>query len=98
MSLKVSIRHEAEIDIEEAATWYEGQRQGLGHEFLDEVLSLCQTIAEKPAMYPVAHRNTRRALIRRFPFGVYFRIEDEQLIVVAVMHGSRHPRKWQQRT
>ncbi len=40
MSLKVSIRHEAEIDIEEAATWYEGQRQGLGHEFLDEMLSL----------------------------------------------------------
>ena len=98
MSLKVSIRHEAEIDIEEAATWYEGQRQGLGHEFLDEVLSLCQTIAEKPAMYPVVHRNTRRALIRRFPFGVYFRIEDEQIIVVAVMHGSRHPRKWRQRT
>ena len=98
MSLKVSIRHEAEIDIGEAATWYEGQRQGLGHEFLDEVLSLCKTISENPAMYPVVHRYTRRALIRRFPFGVYFRIEDEQIIVVAVMHGSRHPRKWRQRT
>lgn len=98
MSFKVYIRHEAEIDIEEAATWYEGQRQGLGHEFLDEVLSLCQTISKKPAIYPVVHRRTRRALIRRFPFGVYFRIEDEQIIVVAVMHGSRHPKKWRQRT
>ena len=98
MSLKVCIRQEAEIDIEEAATWYEGQRQGLGHEFLDEVLSLCKTISEKPAMYPVVHRHTHRALIRRFPFGVYFRIEDEQIIVVVAMHGSRHPRKWRQRT
>lgn len=98
MSLKVSIRQEAEIDIEETAIWYEEQRQGLGHEFLDEVLSLCQTISERPAMYPVVHRSTRRALIRRFPFGVYYRIEDEQIIVVAVMHGSRHPRKWRQRT
>ena len=98
MSFRVYIRPEAETDIEEAALWYEEQRQGLGQEFLDEVLGLCKTISENPAMYPVAHRRTRRALIRRFPFGVYFRIEDEQVIVVAVMHGSRHPRNWRQRT
>ena len=77
MSFRVYIRPEAETDIEEAALWYEEQRQGLGQEFLDEVLGLCKTISENPAMYPVAHRRTRRALIRRFPFGVYFRIEDE---------------------
>lgn len=98
MSFRVYIRPEAETDIEEAALWYEEQRQGLGQEFLDEVLGLCKTISENPAMYPVVHRHTRRALIRRFPFGVYFRIEGEQVIVVAVMHGSRHPRNWRQRT
>ena len=98
MSLRVYIRPEAETDIEEAALWYEKQRQGLGQEFLDEILSLCETIAENPAMYPVVHRRTRRALIRRFPFGVYFRIDDEQVVVVAVIHGSRHPRSWRQRT
>ena len=98
MSLGVYVRPEAEADIEEIATWYEQQRQGLGHEFLDEVLSLCETIAENPAMYPVVHRRARRALIRRFPFGVYFRIEDEQVVVVAVIHGSRHPKNWRQRT
>ena len=98
MSFRAYIRPEAETDIEEAALWYEEQRQGLGQEFLDEVLSFCKTISENPAMYPVVHRRTRRALIRRFPFGVYFRIEDEQVIVVAVMHGSRHPRNWRQRT
>lgn len=98
MSLGVYVRPEAEADIEEVAVWYESQRQGLGQEFLGEVLGLCETIAENPAMYPVVHRHTRRALIRRFPFGVYFRIEDEQVIIVAVIHGSRHPRNWRQRT
>ena len=93
MSLKVYLRPEAETDIEEAAIWYEEQRQGLGQEFLDDVLSLCETVSENPAIYPVVHRRTRRALIRRFPFGVYFRIEDKQVIVVAVIHGSRHPRR-----
>ena len=97
MSLKVYLRPEAETDIEEAAIWYEEQRQGLGQEFLDDVLSLCETISENPAIYPVVHRRTRRSLIRRFPFGVYFRIEDKQVIVVAVIHGSRHPRRWRQR-
>ena len=97
MSLKVFFRPEAETDIEEAAIWYENQRPGLGDEFLDELRSLCKTISENPAIYPVVHRSTRRALIRRFPFGVYFRIEDEQVIVFAIIHGSRHPRRWRQR-
>jgi plasmid stabilization system protein ParE len=97
VSLKVYLRPEAETDIEEAAIWYEEQRQGLGQEFLDDVLSLCETVSENPAIYPVVHRRTRRALIRQFPFGVYFRIEDKQVIVVAVIHGSRHPRRWRQR-
>ena len=98
MSLGVYVRPEAEADIEEIAIWYEKQREGLGQEFLDEVLSLCERVSENPSMYPVVHRRTRRALIRRFPFGVYFRSEDEQVIVLAVIHGSRHPRNWQQRT
>ena len=97
MSLRVYFRPEAETDIEEAAIWYEKQRPGLGDEFLDEVRSLCNAISENPAIYPVVHRRARRALIRRFPFGVYFRVEDDQVIVFAVIHGSRHPRRWRQR-
>lgn len=76
MSLTIYVRPEAETDIEEAAIWYEKQRPGLGDEFLDELRSVFKSISENPAIYPVVHRSTRRALIRRFPFGVYFRIED----------------------
>ena len=97
MSLRVYIRPEAETDIEESAVWYEKQRPGLGGEFLDELRTIFKSISENPAIYPVVHRSTRRALIRRFPFGVYFRIEDEQVIVFAIIHGSRHPRRWRQR-
>jgi plasmid stabilization system protein ParE len=49
-------------------------------------------------MYPVVHRDTRRALMRRFPFGIYFRVEQSQMMLVAVIHGSRHPYRWQGRT
>jgi plasmid stabilization system protein ParE len=98
MKLTVRLREEADQDLATAASWYERQREGLGHEFLDEALSTFGAIAEQPLAYPLVHRNTRRALMRRFPFGVYFRLDDSNVVVVAVMHGSRHPRRWRSRT
>ena len=44
------------------------------------------------------HRNTRRALTHRFPFGVFFHLKDDSIVVVAVLHGSRDPHHWKQRT
>ncbi len=98
MSLRVRLRPEAERDLKEAATWYEGQRAGLGDEFPDEALRTFEKIAESPASCPEVHRETRRALFRRFPFGVYFKIQDHGAVVIAIMHASRHPHRWQTRS
>ncbi len=98
MSLKVHLRSETETDIEDAATWYERQRKGLGQEFLDNVLVVLDKIAENPNVYPVVHRQTHRAIVHRFPFGVFYRAEEGSIVVLAVMHGSRHPRRWKRRT
>ena len=57
MTLEVRLRSEAEQDLADAAAWYEEQRQGLGHEFLDEVLTMLSSIAETPLMHPNVHRN-----------------------------------------
>jgi len=97
VSLPLTIRPEAERDLEEAAAWYEQQRGGLGCEFLDRVQEALRAIAEQPRLYPVVHRHARRALARRFPFGIYYVMEHERIVVVAVMHGSRDPRRWQTR-
>lgn len=98
MSLALRVRSEAEQDLEDAAEWYEEQRTGLGREFLDEIFRSLRQVAEHPKLYPTVHRGTHRALIRRFPFGVFYRVEAGFIIVVAVMHGSRDPRRWKQRT
>jgi plasmid stabilization system protein ParE len=97
MNRIVRLREEAERDLAAAAAWYEQQRAGLGHESLDEALSAFHLIAEQALSYPVVHRNSR-ALMTYFPFGVYFRVEQPQIVVVAIIHGSRHPRRWQGRT
>ena len=98
MRYKVHLLSEAETDIEEAASWYEIQREGLGGEFLDEVQSVFSAISDNPVLHAIIHRHTRRALLRRFPFAVYYRIDKKSLAVIAVMHGSRHPKRWRTRT
>ena len=98
MTPDVRLRPEAERDLLDAASWYEEQQSGLGHQFLDESLATFSTIAERPFLYPSVHRNTRRALIHRFPFGVYYRVGGAIVVVVAIMHGSRDPQNWKKRT
>ena len=74
------------------------KEQDYGAEFLDEILLTCNSIAENPEIYPIVYRKTRRAVIHKFPFGIYYKIGNGLAIIVAVMHGSRDPNKWKSRT
>ncbi len=94
----ILVRPAAAADIEEAFHWYEGQRPGLGDGFRFELKATLDRVAANPQLYQVLHRNTRRALLRRFPYGVFYREYPEAIVVVAVMHGRRAPRRWQSRT
>lgn len=67
MRRTVRLREEADRDLDGAAAWYEQKRDGLGHEFLDEALSTFKLISEQLMAYPLVHRDTRRALMQRFP-------------------------------
>ena len=95
--MRFIVRPAAAADIDEAFLWYEGQRAGLGAEFLSAAQALIDPIAENPHKHPVVGRNTRRALLRRFPYAIYYRVYDEIVVVVACMHGRRDPRRWQTR-
>ena len=95
---RLTLRPEAERDIEDAANWYQRQGYDLGYQFLDEVAVTFEAIADRPESYPVVHRGVRRALTRRFPFGIFFHIDTASIVILAVMHGSRDPRRWQNRT
>ena len=81
----------------EAFRWYEKQESGLGDMFRAELRVTIERISERPLAYRVLHRDTRRARLRRFPFGVFYRDYPEAVVVVAVMHSSRHSKRWKQR-
>jgi plasmid stabilization system protein ParE len=88
----------AEADILDAAPWYEQRFPGLGREFLRAVDLTLAGITRTPERYPVVYREARRALLRRFPYGVYFIASRDRVSVVACMHASRGPRRGQERT
>lgn len=98
MTFIVRLREEAELDLQDAATWYESQRSGLGQDFLDIVLKALVSIEQNPLAFPVVYRGIHRAVLPRFPFAVFYMIRESEISVISVMHGSRHPARWQQRT
>jgi plasmid stabilization system protein ParE len=93
----VLIRPAAAADLQDAFDWYEKQQPGLGVEFRGAVREKLHDIAANPMLYQVVHRDTRRALLRRFPYGLYYRVYPGIVIVVACMHGRRSPRRWKAR-
>ncbi|MFC1805905.1 type II toxin-antitoxin system RelE/ParE family toxin [Planctomycetota bacterium] len=97
MSCRIIIRPEAERDLAEAFAWYEEHRPGLGDEFLLCVEACLASIQRHPALNVAVRRGTRRALLRRFPFGVFYQVREQTISVLAVCHLSRDPRRWQDR-
>ncbi len=96
--MPILIRPAAAADIDEAFLWYERQQAGLGEEFLTAVQSALDNIVAHSTKYPVMHRETRRALMHRFPYGIFYRVYGELVVVVARMHGRRDPRRWRSQT
>ena len=98
MKQNLILRQEAERDLTEAHAWYEERVPGLGSDFLIIVERTLESIEENPAKFPLIYRKVRRALLSRFPYGVFFVWERQRIYVIAVMHTAREPGKWRRRS
>jgi len=97
MTLAILFRPEAGLDLIETRDWYERQQLGLGEAFANSVDETLDRIEAMPQMYAVVFRVMRRVKLRRFPYLVYYRVSSELIEVIAVLHGSRDPKLWQER-
>ena len=94
---KTLFRPAAEAELKEAYSWYEEREAGLGTEFLRCVENGIQLIQRHPEIYPVVHKGIRQAVIRRFPYSVFYLTSNETIVVLAIFHASRNPVVWKQR-
>jgi plasmid stabilization system protein ParE len=93
---RIVFRPQAEDEVLEVRQWYESRRVGLGSEFGEATAALVARVAENPLAFPRVHGEIRRAVLSRFPYAIYFRAADDDIVVLAI-HGRQDPSRWQRR-
>ena len=96
MSLPVVYRRQVGRDLATGFGYYEEQAKGLGERFLTAVGSAFDAIERYPQMFAQVHGEVRRALVSRFPYAVFYRVEPQRVVVLTVLHTARDPKLWPQ--
>ena len=97
MSLPIVFRRSAQCEFIEAAEWYEKRRTGRGAKFTAAVREVLERIAEQPESYSQVFEDVREALVSKYPYCVYYRVDGERILVLSIFHTSRDPAVWQNR-
>ncbi|RLD61710.1 MAG: type II toxin-antitoxin system RelE/ParE family toxin [Bacteroidetes bacterium] len=95
--MNFSFHPEAEAEFNGAVKYYEDIEQVLGFDFATEVYSTIQHIVSLPKAWPIIEMDIHRCLVNRFPYGVLYSVEDNEIYIVAIMHFHRHPDYWKHR-
>ena len=98
MTRTLTIRREAEADITAARQYYEQCRAGLGDDFLLCVEETLERVTKFPSSHKAVRGNIRRALIHRFPYGVFYLVSRRWIVVIAVLHARQSETHWQRRS
>ena len=84
----------AEHELNEAAQYYDLEEPGLGSAFLEEVDRCLRSITEQPEAGQILQGSVRRRLLRRFPYGLLYKIKPSGIRILAVMNLKRRPNYW----
>jgi toxin ParE1/3/4 len=95
--MKVRFHSEAEEEFTEAVFWYNVQRKGLGDEFFLCIDEAIERIKRNPQMQPYVHNQIRRAVVRRYPFAIFYETTELEIRILAVFHSRRDPIQWRKR-
>lgn len=97
MTYRVVFRPEAQREVQEAFDWYEERGDGLGQEFLRAADACLSVVLRNPSAFQAVHREARRALMRKFPYALFYLVEDDVITVLACFHVKRTTADWHRR-
>ncbi len=92
-----SFHPEAEYEFLSSINYYEECEEGLGYDFSIEIYSTVQNIIDYPMAWPILEDDVRRCLTNRFPYGIIYSIEPNEIFILAVMNLHRDPEYWKHR-
>ena len=94
--MKARLLSTAEEELQEAIEFYEAAEQGLGAMFLDEVEAALARIEAHPLAWTPLSPRTRRCRPHRFPYGLFYQIRGDEIVVLSVMDLRRDPKRWEE--
>ena len=89
--MNVRLLGPAAAELDEAVAWYSAQAPGLERRFIDEMRTARKRIAERPHAWRPLGAGVRRFRLGRFPYGVIYAVEEDEIVVLAVAHLHRKP-------
>jgi plasmid stabilization system protein ParE len=95
--MKYVFHPEALTEYAEAVQYYAEQRVEVAQAFIDAIEDAVYRLRESPTRYIVVDEDVRRCMTRRFPYGILYTIEQDYILILAVMHSSREPGYWKSR-
>src|SRR5689334_2441393 len=97
MIFSIAIADAAEEDLRMAYNWYKEQNEKLADSFEMHFSKAIDSIQQNPFKTQVRYKSIRVFFLKKFPFGIHFKVEDTRILIVAVFHTSMNPRKWKKR-
>jgi len=94
MAFRLKFSSRALQEIGEAQEWYELQCTGLGDEFIAAMELQLKRLEQAPLLYAEVIPNVRRALLPRFPYGLFYAVRGNLVHILAVLHDARNPKRW----
>ncbi len=95
--MKYHFHPEAYSELNDAVVFYDRCQEGLGLEFTMEVFNAIQNILQYPLAWTSLSQNTRRCILKRFPYGIIYQIKEDMIFIIAIMQLSRKPLYWNKR-
>ena len=89
--MKIRYTDCASEELDAVVAWYESKRKGLGFEFLDSVENSLNRLLMFPELYTVCYANFRRCIIKRFPYAIFYTLEEQEIVIHAVFAHKRNP-------
>jgi plasmid stabilization system protein ParE len=98
LTYEVIVRREAQTEIQEAFDYYEDKNEGLGFDFIRSLDASLQSVKRNPFSYQTIYKRSRRALLRKFPYALFYVVEQNRIIVIACFNQRRRPIEWHRRS
>ncbi len=97
MTWKLAISAEAQQEFDDAFDYYEEKKIGLGDEFAECVREQLDALRNFPKAHAIVFKDARRTVVKRFPYCIYYVVREDQVNVIAIIHGKRYQRRWRKR-